>query len=51
VVNRFGMLSGKSHFPTANLMEEMLKSEGVQVEDDIVKDFANIFWDPGKELL
>lgn len=51
VVNRFGMLSGKSHFPTPNLMEEMLKSEGIEVEDNIVKNFENLFWDPNKELL
>ncbi|MEJ6981100.1 MGMT family protein [Pedobacter sp. P351] len=50
VVNRFGMLSGKSHFPSPGLMEEMLKSEGIEVEDDIIKDFGNLFWDPNKEL-
>jgi methylated-DNA-protein-cysteine methyltransferase-like protein len=50
VVNRFGMLSGKSHFPNPNLMEEMLKSEGVKVENDIVVDFANLFWNPAIEL-
>ena len=50
VVNRFGMLSGKSHFPSPNLMEEMLKSEGIEVEEDIIKDFENLFWDPNKEL-
>jgi methylated-DNA-protein-cysteine methyltransferase-like protein len=50
VVNRYGMLSGKSHFPTPNLMEEMLKSEGVDVEDNVVKNFSSLFWDPNKEL-
>ena len=50
VVNRFGMLSGKQHFPTPNLMEEMLKSEGVTVEDNVVKDFEKLFWDPNQEL-
>jgi methylated-DNA-protein-cysteine methyltransferase related protein len=50
VVNRFGMLSGKGHFPTSNLMEEMLNSEGVEVEDNVVKDFTKVFWDPNKEL-
>ncbi|MBC7912560.1 MAG: MGMT family protein [Pyrinomonadaceae bacterium] len=50
VVNRFGMLSGKRHFDGHNLMEEMLKSEGVEVQEDAVKDFKNRFWDPNKEL-
>ena len=51
VVNRFGMLSGKSHFPTPNLMEEMLRSEGVEIEDNVVKYFDSLFWDPNTELL
>jgi len=50
VVNRFGMLSGKGYFPTPNLMEEMLRSEGVEVEDNVVKGFQKVFWDPNKEL-
>ncbi|HEY0054209.1 MAG TPA: MGMT family protein [Pedobacter sp.] len=50
VVNRFGMLSGKGHFPTLNLMEEMLKSEGVEVEDNQVKNFKTLFWNPNDEL-
>ena len=50
VVNRFGMLSGKGHFPGQNLMEELLNSEGVEIEDDIVKDFQKLFWNPATEL-
>src|SRR6476469_10768038 len=50
VVNRFGMLSGKAHFDGRNLMEEMLTSEGDEVENDIVKNFNELFWDPNKEL-
>ena len=50
VVNRNGMLSGKHHFPMPELMEQMLKSEGVVVEDDQVKDFEKVFWNPNKEL-
>src|SRR5688500_19849578 len=49
VVNRFGMLSGKAHFDTSNLMEEMLKSEGIEEEDNLVKNFGFLFWDPNKE--
>jgi methylated-DNA-protein-cysteine methyltransferase-like protein len=50
VVNRNGMLTGKNHFATPNLMESLLKKEGVSVENDCVVDFKNIFWDPLKEL-
>ena len=50
VLNRFGMLSGKAHFPGQNLMEELLKSEGIEVEENIVKNFSDCFWDPRIEL-
>jgi methylated-DNA-protein-cysteine methyltransferase-like protein len=50
VVNRFGMLSGKHHFPGSDTMRQLLESEGVKVEDDIVVDFEKLFWDPNKEL-
>lgn len=50
VVNRNGMLSGKAHFATPTLMEELLKKEKVSVKDDKVADFKNLYWDPVKEL-
>ena len=50
VVNRDGMLSGKHHFGTSNLMQELLENEGVRVEADHVKDFERLFWDPRKEI-
>ncbi len=50
VVNRNGMLTGKHHFPTATLMEELLKKEKVAVKDDTVVDFENKFWDPAENL-
>jgi methylated-DNA-protein-cysteine methyltransferase-like protein len=49
VVNRNGMLTGKHHFPTPTAMEEMLKQEGVEVKEDKVLRFREIFWDPGSE--
>ncbi len=49
VVNRQGLLTAKFHFG-GNLMEELLKSEGVQVKDDQVQDFKTMFWDPSIEL-
>src|SRR3546814_13092541 len=51
VVNREGMLSGKHHFGSANLMRELLENEGIRVENDRVQDFRERFWDPAKELL
>ena len=50
VVNRNGMLSGKAHFPTPTLMEELLNKEGIYVKDDAVVDFDKIFWNPAIEL-
>ena len=49
VVNRNGMLSGKSHFTTPNLLQELLEKEGVTVKDDTVVDFEKKFWNPSKQ--
>ena len=50
VVNRNGMLSGRMHFETPTAMEELLQTEGIQVNENSVVDFAGIFWDPSREL-
>ncbi len=50
VVNRNGMLSGKAHFGTPTLMEELLQKEKIKIEKDTVVDFEKLFWDPYKEL-
>lgn len=50
VVNRNGLLTGKHHFRHEDMMQELLESEGVKVENDQVKDFKNLFWDPNVEL-
>ncbi len=50
VVNRNGMLSGKAHFGTPTLMEELLGKEKIKIEDDTIVDFEKHFWDPAKEL-
>src|SRR6202000_1207563 len=49
VVNSAGLLTGKFHFG-GDRMEQMLKSEGVQVKEDKVVDFKKVFWDPSIEL-
>lgn len=50
VVNRNGMLTGKHHFSPPELMEKLLKKEGVKVEKDTVVDFKKLLWDPQIEL-
>ncbi len=50
VVNRNGMLSGKMHFATPTLMQELLEKEKVVVKKDTVQNFDKLFWDPAKEI-
>jgi methylated-DNA-protein-cysteine methyltransferase related protein len=50
VVNRMGILSGKAHFATPTLMEELLKKDGVTVKNDTVVDFEKRFWNPAEAL-
>lgn len=50
VVNSKGILTGKFHFATPTLMQELLEKEGVKIENDQVKDFKTLLWDPMKEL-
>jgi methylated-DNA-protein-cysteine methyltransferase-like protein len=50
VVNRIGVLTGKHHFSTSTRMQELLRKEGVLVENDQVVEFAKHFWDPAVEL-
>jgi methylated-DNA-protein-cysteine methyltransferase-like protein len=50
VVNRNGLLTGKRHFGNSSTMAQLLRNEGIDVEEDQVIDFEDKFWDPGKEL-
>lgn len=50
VVNRNGLLTGKHHFPGTNLMQELLENEGIVVENNQIKNFKEVFWDPVQEL-
>lgn len=49
VVNRQGLLTGKFHFG-GDLMQELLESEGIKVEENQVQDFKKLYWDPAVEL-
>ena len=50
VVNRKGLLTGKHHFKGTNLMQQLLESEGVEVVENQIQNFDQLFWDPVKEL-
>jgi methylated-DNA-protein-cysteine methyltransferase-like protein len=50
VVNRKGLLTGKHHFGAPDIMQQLLESEGIRVEDDQVVDFLKLFWHPMKDL-
>ena len=51
VVNRNGLLTGKMHFETPDLMQEKLESEGLIIELNQVQRFKEIYWDPALELI
>jgi methylated-DNA-protein-cysteine methyltransferase-like protein len=51
VVNRNGLLTGKHHFGTPAIMQQLLESEGIVVIEDQIQDFEKHFWDPTAELL
>lgn len=51
VVNKQGFLTGKHHFESYNTMCELLKSEGIVIEDDAIKNLENYLWNPSEELL
>ncbi len=46
VVNRNGMLTGKHHFGSSEMMQQLLENEGVKVENNTVVNFTELFWDP-----
>jgi methylated-DNA-protein-cysteine methyltransferase-like protein len=50
VVNRQGLLTGKHHFGGHDIMQQLLESEGIEVVDDRIVRFHELFWDPEKEL-
>ncbi|MDN3205070.1 MGMT family protein [Algoriphagus sediminis] len=50
VVNASGLLTGRHHFATPTLMQELLEKEGVKIDKNQVVDFEKHFWDPDKEL-
>ena len=51
VVNHKGLLTGKHHFGSESLMEQLLENEGLIIEDDQIANSHEKFWDPMAELL
>ncbi|TPG40708.1 MGMT family protein [Flavobacterium pectinovorum] len=46
VVNRKGLLTGKHYFDGTNLMQQLLESEGIVVENNQIIDLEKHFWTP-----
>jgi methylated-DNA-protein-cysteine methyltransferase related protein len=46
VVNRFGALTGRLHFGSYDMMEELLKSEGVEFDEDGCVKLDKHLWKP-----
>jgi methylated-DNA-protein-cysteine methyltransferase related protein len=46
VVNRNGMLTGKHHFATPTLMQDLLEQEGLEIVDDCIINLKNHLWQP-----
>lgn len=51
VLNRNGMLTGRHHFATPSLMEDLLVKENILVKEDKIIGLEKYFWDPAEELL
>ncbi|OGU26794.1 MAG: 6-O-methylguanine DNA methyltransferase [Ignavibacteria bacterium GWA2_35_9] len=48
VVNRFGALTGRVHFGSYDLMEELLKSEGIEFDKNGCVKLNKHLWKPGR---
>lgn len=46
VVNRNGVLTGKHHFSPPSLMQQLLENEGIEIEEDQILNFKQVYWDP-----
>jgi methylated-DNA-protein-cysteine methyltransferase-like protein len=51
VVNRNGLLTGKHHFGSTSAMQQLLENEGIEIKNDRIVRFRELFWDPLKELV
>jgi len=49
VVNRVGLLTGKHHFGSPGLMQELLENEGAIIRENRIVNLDDLFWDPMEE--
>ncbi len=50
VVNRKGELTGRNHFSSPTMMQELLENEGIVIQKNTVQQFEKLFWNPSQEL-
>ncbi len=50
VLNKNGQLTGKIHFGTPDRMAHLLEAEGIEVKNNKVIHWQEVFWDPSVEL-
>lgn len=46
VVNRKGLLTGKHHFEGTQLMQQLLESEGIKIQNNQIVNFEKYYWEP-----
>ena len=46
VVNRNGLLTGRHHFASPTLMQELLEAEKIEIIDNQIINFEKHFWKP-----
>jgi methylated-DNA-protein-cysteine methyltransferase-like protein len=51
VVNRNGLLTGRHHFETPDMMQELLEREGVIIKNYQLVEMKKVFWNPTNELM
>ncbi|OGU55027.1 MAG: 6-O-methylguanine DNA methyltransferase [Ignavibacteria bacterium RBG_13_36_8] len=50
VVNRFGALTGRMHFGNESIMEELLRSEGIEFDNNGCVKMKKHLWNPNKKV-
>lgn len=50
IVNSQGVLSGKDGFESAGKMKQLLEAENIQVENNRIKNWKQVFWNPLSEI-
>ncbi len=46
VVNRNGLLTGRHHFASPTLMQELLEAEKIEINDNQIINFEKNYWKP-----